>query len=769
MKTGLSRARKGSDVRRPLWLVLVVCAVEFSHEVFAQSTERAENPVLEVVVVTARLKSESLREVPISVSALSGEVLASTQVRTFEELSYSVPSLTVNETPIDTNIFIRGIGSPENQGFEQSVGLFQDGVYWGRARQARAPFFDVERIEVLKGPQGILFGKNTSAGAINITTANPTEETEGYVSAYYEPDAEERVLEAVFSGQVADGLYARISARTVDMSGWVDNTAINAQEPNRDEQLLRATLRWEPGDNFDLTLKYSQGKLDVQGTTMQVVDAGPFGGLFQAFDPAFEDGFNEQRSVGGNGVFIAPEHSDTDNDSASLTLNWELADFRLTAITGYSGYDFNDVFDADVSALSQAQKVFNSDFGQWSQELRLFSPEASTGGIEYVIGAYWQDNDVNVETRDDIDLAALGSPAGSRYYVTHQASETRAVFGQATWYLTDVIRLNMGLRWIDEEKIARRFLRVSDLGTNNPNPALEPFFAAALGTIPHELQGARSEKQWLPSLSLQWDVSSEAMLYASFSRGFKGGGFDEQLANGSPEDWEFENEEANAYELGAKLRLLGGRAEVSGALFHTEYDDLQVSAFDGIAGFVVGNAAAATSRGLELDGRLRVNANFTLGAALTLLDAQYDDYRNAPCTAQQQAELPPPCIQDLSGETPLYSPTWAFNAFMEHFYVFGLNDGGGYELRSLLQLNATDEFALSQDLDPNLQQGSFGKLNLRISLASLAMGWELALVGKNLTNEQTASFGNDVPILNGAYFKFADRPRTLALQGVYRF
>jgi outer membrane receptor protein involved in Fe transport len=554
----------------------------------------------------------------------------------------------------------------------------------------------------------------------------------------------------------------------------VDNTAIDADEPDRDELLVRGTLRWEPSDALDMTLKYSYGELDVKGTTMQIVDAGPFEPLFSAFDPAFEAKLDDRRSVGGSGVFIAPEKSDTDSESASFTLNWALADFNLTAITGYSSYDFDDVFDADISALSQAQKVFNSDFDQWSQELRLFSPRADGAGLEYMVGAYWQDNEVDVETRDDIDLSVLGAPAGSRYYVTEQSSTTWAVFGQATWHFSERLRLNLGLRWVDEEKDAERFLVVTDLGTTNPNPALEPFFAGALGTFPHDLDGTRSEDQWLPYVSLQWDVSDRAMVYASFSRGFKGGGFDEQLTSGSPDDWEFEDEEANAFEVGAKLRLLDGRAELNGALFYTEYDDLQVSAFDGIAGFVVGNAAQATTQGVEVDGRLRVSPNLTLGITATLLDAEYDDYRNAPCTAQQtlaheQAGLPPPCIQDLSGETPLYSPNWAANAFVEHYHLFGLGDGGGYELRTLLQVNATDDFALSQDLDPNLEQDSFTKLNLRVSLASLSAGWELALVGKNLTDEDTASFGNDVPILNGAYFMFADRPRTVAVQGIYRF
>ena len=738
----------------------------------AQAQGGASGPdvaYIEEIIVTARLRAEPLQDVPISVSVISDEWITKNSVRTFEELSYSVPNFTVNETPIDTNIFIRGIGSPENQGFEQSVGLFSDGVHWGRARQARAPFFDVERIEVLKGPQGILFGKNTSAGAVSITTAKPTDTPEGRASVYYEPDASELVAEGVLSGPLGDALRGRIAVRSASMDGWMRNTAIGSDEPGRDELLVRGTLMWDVSDVVEMALKYEHGSLDTDGTSMQVSDAGPFAGLFSLFDPEFEDSLNDQRSVGGSGVFIAPEKSDTDTRNAVFTINWQLGEYQLTAITGYSAYEYSDVFDADISALSQAQKLIDSDFEQTSQEIRLLSPPAGTGGVDFIVGFYWQDGELDVATRDDIDLAALSAPAGTRYYVTNQSNRLWALFGQATWSLTDTLRLTGGLRWADEDKDATRSLVITDLGTITPNPALEPFFAGALGTFPHELSGSRSETQLLPSLNLQWDATDSAMLYASYSRGFKGGGFDEQLTSGDRGDWEFEEEEVDAYELGFKLTLLERSATLNAAFFRNEYDDLQVSAFDGLAGFVVGNAAEATSQGLELDAQLRISPAFRIGGSLALLDAEYDRFANANCTAQQTAEHeaagnPPPCLQDLSGREPLYSPQWAGNIFGEFF-----RDLGGLELSAILEANFSDSFFITQDLDSNLEQDSFTKLNFRLALATPDQGWEVALIGKNISDEKTASFGNDVPILNGAFFKFLDRPRTVAVQGTLRF
>lgn len=724
---------------------------------------------IEEIIVTARIRAEPLQDVPISVSVISDEWVLKNSVRTFEELSYSVPNFTVNETPIDTNVFIRGIGSPENQGFEQSVGLFSDGVYWGRARQARAPFFDVERIEILKGPQGILFGKNTSAGAVNIATAKPTSLAEGRASVYFEPDASEIVAEGVLSGPLGDKLRGRIAVRSASMDGWIRNTAIGADEPGRDELLVRGTLTWDASDVVDMTLKYEHGSLDVDGTPMQISDAGPFAGLFSLFDPEFEDALDEQRSIGGSGVFIEPEKSDTDTRNAAFTVNWRLGEYELTAITGYSAYEFSDVFDADISALSQAQKLFSSDFEQISQEVRLLSPPAATGGFDFIVGFYWQDGELDVETRDDIDLAVLSAPAGSRYYVTNQSNRLWALFAQATWRPTDTVRITGGLRWADEDKDAARSLVITNLGTTTPNPALEPFFAGALGTFPHMLSGSRSETQLLPSINLQWDAMDFAMLYASYSKGFKGGGFDEQLTSGNRDDWEFEEEEVDAYELGVKLTLREGSATLNAAIFRNEYDDLQVSAFDGLAGFVVGNAAEATSQGLEVDARFRISPAFQVGGSLALLDAEYDRFENANCTAQQTFEHetagnPPPCLQDLSGREPLYSPKWAGNVFGEFF-----TEVGALELRTTLEANFSDSFFITQDLDSNLEQDSFTKLNFRLGLATPDHGWEIALIAKNITDEKTASFGNDVPILSGAFFKFLDRPRTVAVQGTLRF
>jgi iron complex outermembrane receptor protein len=770
---GIIKKPKSRSLGLASGITVVLCVQLITQTSAVAQTEPAgQSNIIRQVFVTARIRQEDLQDTPVSVSVFEGERLEERAIRSFEELSYSIPNFTVSESPVDTNIFIRGIGSPENQGFEQSVGFFSDGLYWGRSRQARSPFFDVERIEVIKGPQGILFGKNTSAGAVNITTRNPTEETEAAVSVYYEPDAKERVTEASLSGQISDTIKARIAIRSASMEGWVQNTATGSNEPDRDELVARGTLLFEPSDELELILKYETGSFDVTGSSMQITDTGPlFGPLFSLFDSSFEAELDDSRSVGGGDLFLEPEKNDTSTDIASLTLNWDLAEHQLSFISGYSAYEFDDVFDADISSLQQAQKLSSSDFEQRSYELRLISPAASAGGWDYIVGLYRQESEFNLDTRDDINLAALQAPAGSRYSRTDQSSDIWGAFGQASWHFSDALRLTAGLRWVSEEKDARRTLVVTSLGTTTANTGLEPFFAGALGTFPHDLVGSRSEEQWLPSLGLEWDANDNSLLYVSYSRGFKGGGFDEQFYSGVLADWEFEDEEADAFEAGIKLSLPEINATLNMALFHTNYTDLQVSAFNGIAGFVVGNAAEATTQGLEIDGRIRWGSRLFAGASAAYLDAEYDSFEDAGCTAAQQgAQMASgsllPCSQSLSGKEPLFSPDWTGNIYLEYVYPM---QGSGFELRILGQVNYSDEVFVSQDLDPNLLQKSYAKLDIRAVLAAPGEAWEIALVGKNLTDKQTTSFGNDVPILAGAYFKFADRPRTIAVQAMFRF
>ncbi|MFT5577163.1 MAG: iron complex outermembrane receptor protein, partial [Bermanella sp.] len=204
--------------------------------------------VLEEVIVTAQHREQSLQDVPVSVSAISGAKMIEAGINRLEDLQAYVPNLTVTESGISTDIFIRGIGSGMNQGFEQSVGMYVDGIYYGRAQLARAPFLDLSRAEVLRGPQNILHGKNSIAGAVNLHTADPTEEFEGMVSGLYEPNFDERVFDLVLSGPVTDKVGVRFATRLRDYGGYVENLTLDRFGPQYDQQTFRLKVKWDVSD-----------------------------------------------------------------------------------------------------------------------------------------------------------------------------------------------------------------------------------------------------------------------------------------------------------------------------------------------------------------------------------------------------------------------------------------------------------------------------------------------------------------------------------------
>ena len=293
--------------------------------------------------------------------------------------------------------------------------------------------------------------------------------------------------------------------------------------------------------------------------------------------------------------------------------------------------------------------------------------------------------------------------------------------------------------------------------------------AAGFNTFVHDVPLSRSEDHLLPSARLTWNYSDEGMAYLSYSEGYKSGGFnataDTFNPDGTPGDGtEFEDEESEAWELGVKTTLWDGRARLGAALFYTEISNLQVTSFQGVA-FLVGNAAESTNQGFELDTQIALTDTVEVGGSLTYLDAEYDEYPGAPCTIYQSAATGAGCSQDLAGETPPNAPEWAASVY------------GSYEnqISSRLWLNARlevaykDEMYLDGDLDPNLLQDETVMVNARIGITGAAERWEVALYGRNLTDETTIGWGTDAPLSAGIYAGWAAEPRVLGVQARYNF
>ena len=423
-------------------------------------------------MVTAQKREESLGDVPISVNVINADTIDAGNINKIADITEYVPNLTMTETGVSTQMYIRGIGSGNNQGFEQSVGQYVDGIYYGRQQQIRAPFFDLQRVEVLRGPQGILFGKNTIAGALNLSTAEPTDELEVDITTLYEFKNDLSEINAVFSGPLSNNLRARLALRGNYESGYINNSNLNRDEPDREDNAARLSLDWDLSPDLNIGLKLESNSFDAIGRQIEIVQdsaapAGPFTGLNFAQissgvlgQPALDSDLDYRRQSN------AAEYSNNQLENLTLDINYDLNGNTLTFLSGYVSYDFNERCDCDYTPSDVFEVGLSEDYEQFSQEIRLSSP---TGGeVEWVAGAYLQSSEMNSTEAIDIPATsvlgslALLNPAlalmsnlpgtGARRLNTHDA-DLWALFAQGSWYATDNLRLTVGARYTSEDRM----------------------------------------------------------------------------------------------------------------------------------------------------------------------------------------------------------------------------------------------------------------------------------------------------------------------------
>ncbi|MEP5837501.1 MAG: TonB-dependent receptor [Marinobacter sp.] len=793
--------------------------------------------MLEEIIVTAQKRAESLQDVPISVSAMQGEKIAEAGINSMSQIADYIPNLHIAEAPVNTNIYMRGMGSGNNQAFEQSVGMYIDGIYMGRGRQYRSPFMDIERVEVLRGPQGTLFGKNTVAGAVNILTASPDldEPFEGNISASAESNSGYQV-EGVLSGALTENFALRGAFKYRESDGWADNSFLNEDEPNTDETVWRLTGVWQITDDLDANFKYSQAEynrdgvgsgswryLDSDQRAAEVPNASDFANtaylvtdvyypdfankIKDDFDIFKDNGYGPDGKTRGIGKNV--ESSDNDIDNFSMTLNYYMGEYTITSVTGYSEYNYVDGADVDWLPLQFVHRDDDQDFDQWSQEIRITSP---TGGFfEYIGGAYYEQSNLSFNRRVTIDsdfgglfsdltgapslLWVLTSGAYSAAQIARNHkydldSDSWAVFGQGTFNLADDWRLTLGLRYTEETKDVRSTQILSDditgLNVSSDNFFLGFIQNTEFNTYAYDYDEDRDTDKWLPSVNLQWDFSDDSMFYASFSQGFKSGGFT-SADDGQPgglqqgefnpaydpnlpsDEFEFDDEDADAFEIGGKHTLLDGAMTLNWAAFYTSYSDLQISIFKGL-GFTVTNADADVS-GLEVDALWQATEGLRLGLNAAYLDAEWKNYEQAPCTAIQ-LDNDPLCgvaggftDNDQSNETTTFAPEYSGSLFFDYSYMLG----NGMEIFAGGEANYSDDFSSAGDKDPIDDTESFTKINLRIGLRGAGENWEIMAYGRNITDENVYSISFDTPVLAGSHSAQFDEGAVYGVRAGYRF
>ena len=775
------------------FFTLSTCALAISTDVAQEQT------TLEVIEVTAQKRSENAQETPISMNVLTADDIQEKSIEKIDDLQYSIPNLHMTETGISTQLFIRGIGTGNNQGFEQSVGQYIDGVHYGRQQLLRMPFLDLERIEVLKGPQSIMFGKNSVAGALNLASAKPTQDTEIKLGIQYQPTIGAIEYTGVVSGGLTDTFSARLAIRDYSEDGYIENTFKNRDETIRDETALRLSLLWEPSDAINILLKVEHDEFDGEGRQIEVIRDDPalagypipgatfsqILGLLGHPGAISDDDFNFKRQADA-------EESNTNTlDNATLTANFALGNYTLTSVSGFVAYDFVETCDCDYTAAPIFSVFIDESYQQFSQEIRLVSPIG--GAFDWLGGLYYQTSELgfddNIKIPDNsilglISAGALapltGQGAGRNYQLD---TDIWSAFFQGRYHITDALTLTLGARFTHEEKTASRVINITDLSTGDitQDPMSPVLFDNVFGIQSeqsplspqgHNLNGKRDEDSFTPLVNISYKIDEDIMAYASATTGFKAGGFDARANNVN--SWEFEEEDATAYEVGIKSLLLDDTLEVNLAFYRTEYDNLQVSQFDGVLGFNVGNAKETIVQGLEIDGRWIIRDGLSMQYGIAYLDHKFADFTNGNCYNRQVPDgdigADGNQLCDYTGKsgqfTPKLTATIGFDYFTEINFL-------GFEyFRTTLGLYHSAKQNVDVNLNPLYEIDSYNKVDMRIALE--AEQWNIALFGKNMTNADVLTYVGNNPLSGSTFgtdtfYGFVDRPAIYGIQIDYNF
>jgi iron complex outermembrane recepter protein len=718
------------------------CAVGFffllaAHTSSTAAAEATAAPAdsIEEVVVTAQKREESAQKVPISMEVFNAQNLQLANRIDLKDLQASVPNLLIQTSPGNDQIFMRGFGSAAtNYATEQDVSMYLDGIYGGRNRQFMMPFFDIERIEVLRGPQGALLGKNTAAGAVSIITAGPTRDFQAGGTATYDFDRRGVDWYSYLSGPFTDGLSGRVAVKYTDMGGWIHNLANDTREPSQRNKLIRGALRYDINDNSDVVLKYGYANTNMLGNAETPVSAT---------DPT-----PSLPSDKNAGDLFGERNIDTElSHNASVTANIGLSGgFKLTGISGYSS--FSDRSAVGVTNLNPEAFVFTSSerFDQYSQELRLQSPLGAR--FEYIFGAYYDTGSYSDAWAEQYNLLG-GAAAGANHFDFSQHSDTWSVFAQSKLHITGELALQTSLRYTKNSKHGT-FINTADSGFGFVL-APDNFAAASIDSSKVD-----------PSITLQYEPAGGTMLYATYAQGSKGGGFVSNTPTVPPADFAFQPEKSENFEVGMKSAFFDHRLIADIALYDTKFNDLQVSVYDGdTLSFQTKNAAKAESKGVEASFQWAVVEGFRLAASFAYLDAKYTDFPGARCTSLD----PPDCnplTHNIKGQRLPSSSRWSGNFGAD--YTQSLP--GGLRLTFAPSVNFRTSYIVDAG-DPNPlygAQGGFAKYDARLTLASQSDRWDVSVIGKNLGNQRTRSLVYVFPFAVPGAETYQEPARSVALQ-----
>jgi iron complex outermembrane receptor protein len=748
------------------WIAVLLLAPVASRAAEATSADAAAADAADVngggieeVVVTARRRAENVQDVPIPITAISGSTLEQAGLYRLEDFNQRLPSLNAQfANPRQTSIAVRGLGNnPANDGLESSVGVYLDDVYLGRPGMANQDFVDIDQVSLLRGPQGTLFGKNTTAGVLNITTRAPSFTPSGTLEAsggnygYYQ-------VRGTLSGPLLDDTLAgRISYAKTSRDGYIDDVTDGRRLNGVDRQGFRGQLLFKPNDALSVRVIGDYEREDSDCCVSVLYNLGPnngaalkarlaAAGATEIYDPNF-------LSASINDY----QHMYVRQGGGSVQANWRFnGGYNLTSITAYRRWRFVPTNDADGTSASAIINAGQSDDDeQWSQEIRLASPAG--GLVDWVAGLYYfyqyQNNQAFSQYGPSAN-ALYGLPAfyNNAYSLVHAHPKTTsyAAFGQGTWHATDKFDVTAGLRDTNEDKTSH-IERDAPVGAPGIALALPAYSSGDLKVSNNNVSAL---------LSLGYKFGPNMLGYLSASRGAKAGGINQAVpaAGLTSASLYVSPETANDYELGVKSTLFEQRLLANLNLFWTDVKDYQATQLEqttpGVFVTTLANIGRVRTRGVETEVTAKPVDWLALDLNASYNDAVYTSYANAPCSVESAAAGKVSC--NLSGQQVVGAPRWVVNPDINVNHSLG----GGLSGYALAGYAWRSSFFGTSDNSEYARVPAYGLLNLRAGVrGDLGSNkWDFSIYADNALDKRYLVGGLSTATFK-AYSLFPGAPR----------
>jgi iron complex outermembrane recepter protein len=752
-------------------LTAMLAACSFSTLAFAQASNPAQPNAAQpattlpeasdVIMVTATRRAESEQKVPISMTAVSGETLRETAIRDTQGLQALAPSLVITVSNSEATggvIRIRGVGTQgQNAGLEPTVGVFLDGVYLPRSGIALNELVDVDRIEILRGPQGTLFGKNTTAGAITISTQKPEFDFGGEVFAGAGSLGSRRGGFSVTGPVIADRLALRLSANLNQRDGYVEDIKLKQNLNSRDRWLVRGQALWTPTDRISLRLIADRSQKDdvccaapyvVNGTRATTVAA--LGGT--VFNPTREADY----LVATN---LAPSSS-VEDQGVSAELNWDLGWAQMRGLVSSRDYKSVRNADGDFSDLDLTNTI--NEVSEDKTRTLEVSLRGTAGSLDWLVGAFASDQDF-VQTGATVlgkdagrFAAALASrPAIIPLYAAGDGDQVRrfdletngwSVFTHNIWNVTDRLAMTLGLRWSHDDKEGGGTFVTRSAGSCTS--ALVP---ATLRLIcpTKDYRASKTDEKTSGVIAASYEVDETALLFASFSRGFKAGGVSLDRDAGNRSKATFDPEESESFEAGIKAQWLARRLRTNLTFFDQTYTDFQRVVFTGTEN-LLSNQGEVRSRGVELDTRLNVGNGLSLTASTTYNRVRYGNNVSDVAIRGKQLNAAPEMTTQLG---------FAWQRQIANGLTGFARANWRYQSRTIT----------GADLDPLKAQPGYGLLNGSFGVRHEASGLEVSAWGANLTDEVYRIVTFNSTLQAGSLNAYMGEPRTWGIEVSKKF